>query len=228
MGIAVSPLDGADAEALLHAADVAMYRGKKEGRGTFRFFEPAMDSELKARAQMEQELRAAVASGEIQPFFQPLVSLRNRELLGFEVLARWNHPTRGLISPVQFIQLAEDSGLISELSYSVWRQACLEARDWPAHLQLAVNVSPHQLTDRGLPERILAILTETGFAREAGGGDHRDGPGQRHRGGPRHPELAAQRRHPCGAGRLRNRLFEPVPPARIALRQDQDRPQLQR
>jgi diguanylate cyclase (GGDEF)-like protein len=164
VGIAVSPLDGADAEALLHAADVAMYRGKKEGRGTFRFFEPAMDSELKARAQMEQELRAAVASGEIQPFFQPLVSLRNRELLGFEVLARWNHPTRGLISPVQFIQLAEDSGLISELSYSVWRQACLEARDWPAHLQLAVNVSPHQLTDRGLPERILAILTETGFA----------------------------------------------------------------
>jgi predicted signal transduction protein with EAL and GGDEF domain len=164
IGIALSALDGTDAEALLHAADVAMYRGKREGRGSIRFFEPAMDSELKARLQMEHELRAGIANGEVRPYYQPLVSLKSGKLLGFEVLARWHHPARGLIAPVQFIQLAEDTGLITDLSYSLLRQACLEARTWPSQLQLAVNVSPYQLKDRAMPERILAILTETGFA----------------------------------------------------------------
>jgi predicted signal transduction protein with EAL and GGDEF domain len=164
LGIAVLHQDGADAEALLHAADVAMYRGKKEGRGTYRFFEPSMDSELRARARLEQELRSAIGKGEIKPYFQPLVSLPQRELLGFEVLARWHHPTNGVLAPADFIALAEDTGLIGELSISLLRQACVATRAWPAHLHLAINISPHQLRDHDLPERLLAILVETGFA----------------------------------------------------------------
>jgi diguanylate cyclase (GGDEF)-like protein len=164
VGIAVSPYDGTDAEALLHAADVAMYRGKKEGRCTFRFFEAAMDRELKARAELEDELRLAIEAGEIEPYYQPLVSLPSRELLGFEVLARWRHPTRGLLSPSVFIPIAEETGLVAELSYRLLRRACLEAKAWPAHLHLAINIAPRQLKDQWMPERILGVLAETGFA----------------------------------------------------------------
>jgi diguanylate cyclase (GGDEF)-like protein len=164
VGVALAPLDGADAEALLHAADLAMYRGKKEGRGTFRFFEPSFDKELKARAQLEAELRTAVAKGEIEPYYQPVVSLSDRAMIGFEVLARWRHPTRGVLAPSHFIPVAEETGLIAELSCTLLRRACLDARNWPAHLQLAFNVAPQQLQDPAFAERILAILTETGFA----------------------------------------------------------------
>jgi diguanylate cyclase (GGDEF)-like protein len=164
IGIALSPLDGADAEALLHAADLAMYRGKKEGRGTFRFFEPSFDKELKARAQLEAELRMAVEKGEIEPYYQPLVLLSDRQLVGFEILARWRHPTRGLLSPAHFIAVAEETGLIAELSCKLLRRACLDAKNWPAHLQIALNAAPQQLQDPSFAERVLAILTETGFA----------------------------------------------------------------
>ena len=164
IGAALAPLDGSDPEALLHAADLAMYRGKKEGRGTFRFFEPSFDKELKARAQLEAELRTAVAKGEIEPYYQPVVSLSDRSMIGFEVLARWRHPTRGMLAPAHFIAVAEETGLIAELSCSLLRRACLDARNWPTHLQLAFNVAPQQLQDPSFAERILSILTETGFA----------------------------------------------------------------
>jgi diguanylate cyclase (GGDEF)-like protein len=164
VGIALMPEDGSDSSSLLRCADIALYRGKKEGRNTFRFFEYGMDEELKARAALEAELRAAIANGEIKPHYQPLVSLEDQGLLGFEVLARWYHPTRGVLSPDAFIDIAEDTGLITELSYRLMREACLDARSWPAHLRLALNISPGQLKDRALPERLLAILTETGFA----------------------------------------------------------------
>ncbi|MBM0206181.1 EAL domain-containing protein [Micromonospora sp. STR1s_5] len=164
VGIAQLPEDGSDASSLLRCADIALYRGKKEGRNTFRFFEAGMDDELKARAALEAELREAIVNGEIRPHYQPLVSLENQELLGFEILSRWYHPTRGVLSPDSFIDIAEDTGLITELSYRVLREACLDAKSWPAHLRLALNISPYQLKDRTLPERLLAILTETGFA----------------------------------------------------------------
>ena len=164
VGVALAPLDGSDAESLLHAADLAMYRGKKEGRGTFRFFEPSFDKELKARAQLEAELRTAVLKGEIEPYYQPIVSLSDREMIGFEVLARWRHPTRGVLAPAHFIAVAEETGLIGELSCKLLRRACLDSKNWPAHLQLAFNVAPQQLQDPSFAERILAILTETGFA----------------------------------------------------------------
>ena len=164
IGIAAISLEGGDAEFVLHAADLAMYQGKKDGRGTYRIFRSAMDLELKARARLETELRAAIESGEIEPFYQPVVSLPGKELIGVEVLARWRHPERGLLAPSAFIPIAEETGMIADLSYRLLRRACLDARDWPAHLQLAINIAPQQFQDRWLAERILAILTETGLA----------------------------------------------------------------
>jgi diguanylate cyclase (GGDEF)-like protein len=163
VGIALVTGDD-DADALLHAADLAMYQGKREGRGTFRVFEDSMDTELRERAALEAELREAVESGEIEPFYQPVVSLPGRDCVGFEVLARWRHPTRGLLGPNHFIAIAEETGMIADLSYRLLRQACRDAVSWPPHLQLAVNIAPQQFQDRGLAQRILGILAETGFS----------------------------------------------------------------
>ena len=164
VGIALASPETASAEALLHAADVAMYQGKRDGRGTYRFFQTEMGQALKARARREGELRAGIDRGEIEPYYQPVVSLPSRELIGFEVLARWRHPELGLLGPAEFITLAEETGAIADLCWSLMRKACTDAREWPAHLQLAINISPLQLQDRQLPERILQILVETGFA----------------------------------------------------------------
>ncbi len=164
IGIAVAKADGQNSNALLHQADTAMYHGKREGRGTFRFFQPGMDLAQKVRAQLETDLRTAIAQGEIMPYYQPMVALPARDLVGFEVLARWNHPTRGLIPPDDFIPIAEESGLIGDLFYNLLRRACTDAKRWPPHLQLAINISPRQLRDHQMPARVLAILTETNFA----------------------------------------------------------------
>jgi diguanylate cyclase (GGDEF)-like protein len=164
VGIALSSAEDSEPEALLHAADVAMYQGKREGRGAFRFFQAEMDLALKARAQLEADLRSAIAHGQIAPFYQPIVALPGKELIGFEVLARWNHPTAGVIAPDFFIPVAEETGMIADLFFGLLRQACEDARRWPPHLQLAVNISPQQLQDQWLPERILGVLAETGFA----------------------------------------------------------------
>ncbi len=163
VGVAAATADYADADAILHAADLAMYQGKKEGRGTYRFFRSAMDEELRARARLEGELRTAIEQGAIEPFYQPVVALPDKKIVGVEVLARWRHPERGLVSPNEFIPVAEETGMISELSYNLIRRACIDARDWPGDLVLAVNIAPHQFQDAWLAERILAILTETGF-----------------------------------------------------------------
>ncbi len=163
IGIALVSVDHADADAVLHAADLAMYQGKKDGRGTYRVFKSAMDAELKARAQLENELRLAIEAGDIEPFYQPVVALPLKELTGIEVLARWRHPTRGLLAPAHFITVAEETGMIVDLTYRLLRRACLDARNWPAHLTVAINIAPQQFQDRWLSEHILAILTETGF-----------------------------------------------------------------
>ena len=163
IGIANCPLDGTDPEGLLHAADVAMYRAKREARGTFRFFEASMDMELRARIALEADLRRAVVSGEIRPHYQPLVVLADNRLSGFEVLARWHHPTRGLLLPSEFIPLAEEIAVIGDLTYTLLRAACLDAAAWPNDLMFSLNVSPTQLKDNLFPTRVLAILSETGF-----------------------------------------------------------------
>ena len=126
---------------MLHAADVAMYHGKRAGRGTFRFFHAEMDVALKARARMETDLRAAITRGEIRPFYQPIVALPAQDLVGFEVLARWDSPEHGPVPPDIFIPMAEETGMIGDLSSRVLRQACADARSWPQHLQMAVNIS---------------------------------------------------------------------------------------
>ncbi len=164
IGIARAPHDGLTASSLLHGADLAMDKGKREGRGIYHFFDEAMDIQLRARAALEEDLRLAVSAGEITPHFQPVIDLATGSILGFEALARWTHPSRGQIPPDVFIPVAEDLGIIDEVTYAMLRASCAAASRWPAYLWLSVNISPLQLRDPWLAARLLAILTETGFA----------------------------------------------------------------
>jgi diguanylate cyclase (GGDEF)-like protein len=161
-GIASLGSDAGSVDAL-RQADVAMYSVKQTGRNGFAWFDAEMEQQIQARVVLEDEIRAAIEADEFVPFFQPLISLDTGELNGFEVLARWNSPQRGLIEPDNFIGAAEQSGQLGTLSMRVMEKAFLQAKDWPAHLKLAVNVSPVQFRDPQLAERIIRILTETGF-----------------------------------------------------------------
>jgi EAL domain-containing protein (putative c-di-GMP-specific phosphodiesterase class I) len=140
-----------------------MYSAKRAGRNCSVWFDKAMEKELFDRTQLESEIREGITEGEFIPYFQPQISLETGDLTGFEVLARWNSPSRGLVEPDAFMSAAEGSGLIGALSLSVMKQALVESRDWPAHLKIAVNVSPVQFRDPKLAERILKILTEVNF-----------------------------------------------------------------
>jgi diguanylate cyclase (GGDEF)-like protein len=148
---------------VLRQADVAMYSVKRSGRNGAALFDHEMERQLKNRVSFEEEIRQAIEADEFVPFFQPLISLDTGELNGFEVLARWRSPLRGLVEPAEFIEIAEQSGQIGELSMRVMEKALVEAKSWPAHLKLAVNISPIQFRDPQLAERILKILTHTGF-----------------------------------------------------------------
>ena len=163
IGIAVFPSDGTDAEALMRKADVAMHRSRAENRGNHHFFEQDMDDQLKRRAELESALRLAICEGEIKPHYQPLVELSSGKLTGFEVLARWEHPTQGNIPPVHFIPIAEDTGLISDLTLVILRQACRDALTWDEPHTIAINVSPHDLVDRDIASNILTVLQEEGL-----------------------------------------------------------------
>ena len=166
LGVARVMPGASDAEAALHAADVAMYQGKRQGRGVWRLFRDEMHAALKSRAQLEIDLREAIAADAVAPHYQPIVALPGRETIGFEVLARWTHPRLGPIPPQTFIPLAEESGLICDLFLRLLRTACVDAREWPGHLRLSVNLSPLQLQDPRLPSKILAVLTQTRFPAE--------------------------------------------------------------
>jgi len=163
VGIARSDQGGPDFDALMRSADIAMYAAKNAGRNRFAWFDESMEREFKARNDLERDLRAAIPKGEVLPFFDQQVDLSTGRLAGFEVLARWDHPVRGLVPPEQFIPAAEEAGLISDLSLSVMRQAFLTARDWHPSLSLSVNISPYQLRDAWLAQKIIKTLTETGF-----------------------------------------------------------------
>jgi diguanylate cyclase (GGDEF)-like protein len=164
IGIARYPTDAAGPDDLLRAADRAMEEGKNGCRGIFHFYQPEMDSRLHERAALEEELRGAIERGEIKAYFQPIMSLGDGRISGFEALARWEHPIHGLLGPELFIALAEDIGVIGELCYDVLRQACLASRDWPEGTTLSVNISPVQLKDPWLTGRIMTILRQTAFA----------------------------------------------------------------
>ena len=163
IGIALAPRDGIDHDQLIKNADLAMYAAKSGGRRTHRFFAPSMDASARARLMMEQDLRQALASGGFELHYQPLVNLGRNEVSGCEALLRWRHPERGMISPAEFIPVAEDTGLINEIGDWVLRTACAEAATWPEPIRLAVNVSPVQLKNQTLALRIAGALATSGL-----------------------------------------------------------------
>jgi len=163
IGIALAPQDGTDLDQLIKNADLAMYGAKAGGRRTHRFFEPTMDASAKARLNMEQDLRQALVDGGFEIHYQPLVNLQRDEVIGCEALLRWRHPERGMVSPAEFIPVAEDTGLIIELGEWVLRTACAEAATWPEHIRVAVNVSPVQLKSQTLALKIMGALAASGL-----------------------------------------------------------------
>jgi len=163
IGISVAPFDAEDADPLLRNADMALYGAKADGRGTYRFFEPEMNIRMKARRELEMDLRKALVGKEFELHYQPLVDLKTNEVNGFEALLRWNHPKRGLVSPADFIPIAEETGLIVPLGEWVLKAACYEAVDWPENMKVAVNLSPAQLNNRNLLSVVTAALAETGM-----------------------------------------------------------------
>jgi diguanylate cyclase (GGDEF)-like protein len=175
IGVAMSPDNGVEAEQLLKNADLAMYQAKANGRGTFCFFEPEMDARVKARSALEFELRQAIMCDQFELYYQPFINLRDGAITGCEALLRWHHPERGMVSPAEFIPIAEETGLIDQLGEWALRTACTEAATWPDGIKISVNVSPVQfknpaqvltvvgaLAASGLPARRLELeITET-------------------------------------------------------------------
>ncbi len=162
-GIALAPADGETAEQLLGNADMALYQAKGDGRRTFCFFQPSMGASLRAHQLLGLDLRKALAAGEFEVYYQPLVTLETGVISGFEALLRWHHPLRGMVAPARFIPLAEESGLIVPVGEWVLRQACAEAAAWPGDLKVAVNLSPAQFKKGNLPQVVVAALACTGL-----------------------------------------------------------------
>jgi diguanylate cyclase (GGDEF)-like protein len=163
IGISVAPDDGTEPIELLKNADMALYRAKADGRGTYRFFEPEMDARMKARRTLELALRAALAKGEFELYYQPLVGLQDDEVTSCEALIRWHHPERGTIVPAEFIPLAEEIGLIVPLGEWVLRKACADAVLWPDHVKVAVNLSPTQVMSKNLVPVVVGALASSGL-----------------------------------------------------------------
>jgi diguanylate cyclase (GGDEF)-like protein len=164
IGIAMAPRDESAGALLLRLADIALYRAKSEGRRTYRFFEPAMDSELQSRRRLETDLRKALAKEELEVFFQPINDAKTKAIRSFEALARWRHPDRDMISPAEFIPLAEEAGLIVQLGEFVLRTACKEATHWPSDVRVSVNLSASQFKAGGLTRTIRDALADSGLA----------------------------------------------------------------
>src|SRR5690606_1145234 len=166
VGVATSRQPGherPDAETLAHWADVAMYHAKKSGRDRYAWFEPRMESELRFRNALESGLREGIPKGEFVPYYEQQIDIQTGELVGFEMLARWKSPDFGTVSPDLFIPLAEDLGVIGELSEGLIRRALQDAKGWDEHLTLSVNISPLQLRDPWLAQKLLMLLQESGF-----------------------------------------------------------------
>ncbi|AMN43711.1 EAL domain-containing protein [Rhodoplanes sp. Z2-YC6860] len=160
IGISIAPGDGMDVDQLLKSADMALYRSKADGRGTYCFFEPEMDAEAHRRRALELDLRRALLRGEFEVYYQPIYELKSNLIAGFEALARWNHPTQGIVSPANFIPLAEETGLIVPLGDWVLRSACQQAAQWPDNVYIAVNLSPVQFKNRDLVRAVTDAITE--------------------------------------------------------------------
>jgi diguanylate cyclase (GGDEF)-like protein len=164
IGIAFCPDDATDRHALLSHADTALYRAKNEGRGTYRYFDAAMGAAFRERRLLEHELRTAISRGELRLAYQPENNIGTGKVVGFEALLRWKHPTRGEVSPAEFIPIAEDTGVILQIGEWVLRTACREAATWTQPLTIAVNVSAVQLHNANFAQVVHQILFDTGLA----------------------------------------------------------------
>lgn len=169
IGVALAPRDGDNLDQLLKNADLAMYGAKADGRRTFRFFEPEMDARVRTRRRLELDLRQIITEGSfgdngLEVYYQPVINLQDNTVSGCEALLRWRHPERGAISPAEFIPVAEETGLISQLGEWVLATACAEAVAWPDHIKVAVNVSPVQFKSQTLALKIAGVLASTGLA----------------------------------------------------------------
>jgi predicted signal transduction protein with EAL and GGDEF domain len=163
IGVAIAPRDGNDLLGLLKSADLAMYAAKAAGRRTYRFFEGGMETKANLRRQLEQDLRTALGEDGFEVHYQPLVHLASDGIIGCEALLRWRHPLRGLVSPAEFIPLAEETGLIQQIGQWVLQTACAEAATWPSHVRLAVNVSPIQFKSQTLALNVATALADSGL-----------------------------------------------------------------
>jgi diguanylate cyclase (GGDEF)-like protein len=164
IGIAMAPQDGSDSGTLLRSADLALYRAKEAGRGTYAFFEESLNERAQQRRQLETDLRLALERGEFELFYQPLFDLEQNRICSFEALLRWRHPERGLVSPVEFVPVAEDTGLIVPIGAWVIREATARAAAWPTHVRVAVNVSAVQFHRGALNETIMRALADSQLA----------------------------------------------------------------
>ena len=164
LGVSLYPDDGESGEALLVNADMALYRAKEDGRGSYRFFKREMDETIRERRTLARELRQAITADELVLHYQPLARAEDGEVCGYEALVRWRHPQRGMIAPIDFIPVAEESGLILPLGEWVLRRACADAAAWDKPLRIAVNLSPVQLHQANLPAVVHEVLMETGLA----------------------------------------------------------------
>lgn len=164
VGIAIGPEDGRDVETLLKNADMALYRAKSDGRGVTRFFEAEMDARMRARRLLEIDLRRAVEAREFELYYQPILTTDSSRITAFEALLRWCHPERGLVSPLDFVPLAEEMGLIVEIGAWVLDEACREASAWPDQIKVSVNLSPVQFRDRSILEKVRGALGRSRLA----------------------------------------------------------------
>jgi diguanylate cyclase (GGDEF)-like protein/PAS domain S-box-containing protein len=163
IGIALSPGDGTEMDELVKHADLALYGAKTEGRANYRYFEPAMNARMKRRRGLEVDLRSALQKDEFELLYQPLINLQSNAIAGCEALLRWHHPERGLVSPAEFIPVAEETGLIGAIGEWVLRRACKEAMTWPNHVSVSVNVSPVQFRNPTLCLTVVSSLGASGL-----------------------------------------------------------------
>jgi diguanylate cyclase (GGDEF)-like protein len=163
IGISIAPNDAVDLNELLKTADIALYEAKNTGRGTYCFYQTEMNERMQTRSKLEQDLQSALTNGEFELFYQPIVSLEDNKIKTFEALLRWHHPERGLVSPTEFIPIAEETGLIVPLGEWVLRTACAEAANWPDDIGIAVNVSAIQLTSKNLINVVVGAIASVGL-----------------------------------------------------------------
>ncbi len=163
IGVALVPYDGNDADQVLRNADMALYRAKAESRDTWRFFKPEMEASARARRSLELDLRNAMAEEAFEIYYQPIIDLKSGRIAGCEALLRWPHHLRGMISPAEFIPVAEEMGIITEIDQWVLRNACIECRRWPGDVQVAVNLSSIEFTRSDVPQLVRDALAESGL-----------------------------------------------------------------